>query len=532
MYFSLGAAIWMGVKPLFKIYGTIAAGYLAAHLGILTPQAGRTISWMVLFFFTPSLIFYNIVQNIKDTDIEMLGVLCLSGAIFYTIGLLFGFFVYNTSPIPRGWFGGLLLCCMINNASDMPVAYVQTIGESALMPEGSGSLGSAYAVLFSLMFNIVTYNLGGSRLVEWDFIREDPNRNESTTPYISWKTCRNAWNKLVFGKGDQGGPREVTPKNEQEDEVPQPRAGPPRGPNSEFTQHYFGRARSRSHSTLEAAFVPADFTDTVMGNNQLFRYSTAQSVFSSVFEDSENDESEEVEEKEPDVESGRKQLHRIFRARRLKRFKHSFKAAWHKFEQKNFATMYTSHFLHDIFTPQMVALISGITVAMIPWAKRCFSNQQHIGGFRDPPDGLPPLDFIMVFLNFFAGAQIPLGLIMVGGTIQRLKIGRLVPGFWRTALLIAAFKLALLPIIACGWIVALRRLGWISKDDPLVAIVLAVDSGTPSANAQVYLTALHSDPDGEQMEMNSLGMCLILQYIFMPITITILVTFVLKHFSA
>lgn len=546
------------MKPLVKIYGTIGAGYLAAHKGILTPESGKAISWMVLYFFMPALIFYNIVSNIKDTDIEMLGVLCLSGAIYYVLGLLYGLAVYFVSPIPRGWLGGLLLCCMINNASDMPIAYVQTIGGSALMPSDSSDLGSAYAVLFSLMFNIITFNLGGTRLVEWDFSRVDPYRSEPTKPALSWGACKDFWRHHV-GKSESANERE----DESKDQAPVESGDveseacsstvATSSVGSGLAQSFFGRTVSRAS---ESVALPENISNTLRNDRRLRRYSTAQSFISSMAgaggiaigeEDSDvdlpdlenqtqvggQDQGQDQGQDSATTTQAPIQLVKSSATKpRMQRFRHSWIKRWKRFERKNYATMYIAHFIHDISAPQMLALIFGITVAMIPWVKRCFSNQQTIGGFRDPPDGLPPLDFLMVFLDFFAGAQIPLGLIMVGATIQQLKIGRLVPGFKRTAIIVALFKLAVLPIIACGWIVALRKLGWIAKDDPLAAVVLAVDAATPSATVQVYVTALHSDPNGEQLELNSFGYCLIVQYIFLPISLTIVVAFVLKHFSA
>lgn len=475
----------MGVKPLLKIYGTIGAGYLAAHKGVLTPQSEKTISWMVLYFFIPALIFYNIVSYITDTDIEMLGIIFLSGAIYYVLGLLYGILLYFISPIPRGWIGGLLLCAMVNNSSDLPVAYVQTIGSSTLMPEGSSNLGSAYAVLFSTIFYITTFNLGGSRLVEWDFTRSDPYRNEGTKPFLTWKGCKQFWKEHVSKKSST----EDNPNHDDQDEH-QP-------DDSEIGILPLYR-RGSSASTPGGANIAQRAPPGGTGRDT---------------------NSAESEEPKPEPQEPKTAWQK-------------FRQLWNNFEEKNHLTMFICHFIEDIKRPQMLALISAIACAMIPWVKRCFSNEQTIGGFRDPPDGLPPLDFIMVFLSFLAGAQIPLGLIMVGSNIKRLKLGRLVPGFKRTAFLLAAFKLAILPIIACGWIVALRQMGWIDKNDPLAAVVLAVDASTPSATVQIYLTELLDDPNGERPELNAFGYCLIIQYLFLPISIVIVVAFVLKHFSA
>ena len=479
----------------------------------------------------PALIFYNIVSNIKDTDIKMLGVLDLSAFIYYIIGLCFGVIVYLISPIPRGWFGGLLLCTLLNNSSDMPIAYVQTLGDSQQMAKGSSALGGAYVVLFSLVTNLITFNLGGTRLVEWDFARHDPHRDEPTVPLISWKSFMNLWRSMTK-KPEKS---EVESSHEEPQSIYEQR--PRRGSNYELSSAYFGRVRSRAS---ESVILSRERPDISERDNPLRRYRTSGS-FLSVMSGADSDDREWAEDAVVDAndesaveepEQPEKSASSPQTQSKASRFKARLKKNWRRFEHKNLATTYICHFLEDILSPQIIAVILGITIAMIPWAKRCFSNQQTIHGFKDPPDELPPLDFLMVFFEFFAGAQIPLGLIMVGASIQRLKIGRLVPGFWRTALIVTAFKLAILPIIACGWISRLRKIGWIDRDDPLAAVVLAVGGATPSATVQIYITALHSDPNGEQLELNCFGTCLIMQYICLPITLTFVVAFVLKNFAS
>ena len=97
------------------------------------------------------------------------------------------------------------------------------------------------------------------------------------------------------------------------------------------------------------------------------------------------------------------------------------------------------------------------------------------------------------------------------------------------AALLSLFKLVILPIIGIAFVSELQRINWIASDDPMAVIVLIVTSGTPSATVQIYLTTMLSDPEQEELAMNCLALSLIVQYLFVPITLTIAMTYTLKN---
>ncbi|KAF4007192.1 Membrane transport family protein [Saccharomyces cerevisiae] len=78
VHITLGQAIWVSVKPIIKIYLIIGVGFLMAKMGILTVEATRIISDIVLTVLLPCLSFNKIVANIEDKDIKSVGLsVCL-----------------------------------------------------------------------------------------------------------------------------------------------------------------------------------------------------------------------------------------------------------------------------------------------------------------------------------------------------------------------------------------------------------------------------------------------------------------------
>ncbi|ANB11748.1 putative ATPase ECM3 [Sugiyamaella lignohabitans] len=107
--------------------------------------------------------------------------------MYTAIGLAFGLIVWYATPNPRKWFGGVVAAGGFNNSSDLPIAYITTLASSSLFPAGSAQQGTAYAVIFVVVFIICMFNLGGVSLIGSDFKYRvhDPEADEVTTPIIS-----------------------------------------------------------------------------------------------------------------------------------------------------------------------------------------------------------------------------------------------------------------------------------------------------------------------------------------------------------
>ncbi|KAF4005746.1 Membrane transport family protein [Saccharomyces cerevisiae] len=179
-HITLGQAIWASVRPIIKIYLIIGVGFGLCKMNILTVQATRSISDIVLTILLPCLSFNKIVANIEDNDIKDVGIICLTSVILFATGLGFAFIVRSVLPVPKRWRGGILAGGMFPNISDLPIAYLQSMDQGFIFTEAEGEKGVANVIIFLAMFLICVFNLGGFRLIENDFHYKGDDDEENT----------------------------------------------------------------------------------------------------------------------------------------------------------------------------------------------------------------------------------------------------------------------------------------------------------------------------------------------------------------
>lgn len=144
------------------------------------------------------------------------------------------------------------------------------------------------------------------------------------------------------------------------------------------------------------------------------------------------------------------------------------------------------------------------------------------------PDQQPPLSFMIDIAGYIGAASVPLGLLLLGATISRLQIKKMPKGFWKTALMITAVRLIIMPMVGVGITTGFQNAGWYG-DDIIIRLVSVISFGLPSATALVYFTAFYTDPKStDHVQMDCLAVSLIFQYSILFITLPFLVTFTFK----
>lgn len=169
MHIEIGSVIYAAAKPMFKIYLILGTGFLLAKLNILTVDVTRNVSDMVVTVVLPCLAFNKIVENISISDLKSIGVICLSAAILYSFGAFCSLLVILGTPLPKKWRGGCMAGGIFPNISDLPIAYIQTLDTGAVFTEVEGNKGIAYVCIFLMTFLFCQFNMGGFKLVEYDF---------------------------------------------------------------------------------------------------------------------------------------------------------------------------------------------------------------------------------------------------------------------------------------------------------------------------------------------------------------------------
>lgn len=182
--------------------------------------------------------------------------------------------------------------------------------------------------------------------------------------------------------------------------------------------------------------------------------------------------------------------------------------------------------LKNFATPNSASLIIAIAIAMSPPLKALFVSTTFY--MPNAPDQQPPLSFFIDIVSYVGAASVPLGLLLLGATISRLRINSMPKGFWKTGLGLTVARLILLPIIGVGVTIGFREAGWYGSDK-LIHFVSVLEFGLPSATALVYFTAFYTNPESEEhLQMDCLAVCLIFQYAILIISLPFLVSFTLK----
>lgn len=529
MTVSLGLVIYAAVKPIIKIYFIIALGFYLAKRNILSVTTCRDISDLIVTAIMPCLIFENIVSNLKSSDIKNIGVIFFLGTLLYVIGALMGLATYYTCKSPKAWFGGLVSVGLFPNISDLPIAYLQTLSKTgSLFTTAEGNKGVAYVCIFLASQVFYQFSLGLYKLVQWDFRDqlEPPKDEEKVINEDAQLAGPPADSTHSSSVGSSGDPElKVNPDtslvsdtqqheeflraHDLETQQTNPRSSLSTGSDS------FESGTRRRRGTNASAGTNYYSLNPVTSRTVDLRLMKSQDINDVINEYSEFDRLKTNEVKravsltsectaEPVVFPNLK----------------SAETRSAKIKRRVIST------LKNFLAPNSVSLIISLIIAMSPPLKALFVKT--LFDMPTAPDEQPPLSFMIDLTSYVGAASVPLGLLLLGATIARLKVSSFLPGFWKTTLMITASRLIVMPIIGVGITTGIQKAGWFG-DDKLIRFVSVLEYGLPNATALVYFTAFYTDPNStDHLQMDCLAICLIAQYSILFITLPFLVTFTLK----
>lgn len=505
MSLSLGLVIYLAVKPIFKIYFIIALGYFLAKKNIFTVTTCRDISDAVVTAIMPCLIFNNVVLNLKSSDIKNIGVIFFEGTLLTGVGFLLAFAVAIITKSPKRWLGGCLSVGLFPNISDLPIAYMQTLlkGES-IFSLLEGDKGVAYICIFLAAQIFYQFSLGLYQLVAWDF-RETETENEK---------------RSVSESNSQ--PEQLVPEIAVEDSSLESIDSNYKADHEEFL-------RQRENSD-QGNRRPSSSTSHTSATSNTNYYSLGPVTLRTV--DLRQLPSQDID----DVIHEYSEIDRLRHHDPLDRTITAAsevglvpielpKSSTDLFSTKARAYLYRLY--KNFTTPNSMSLIISIIIAMAPPLRSLFV-QNDVFYIHLAPDNQPPLSFVMDICLYVGAASVPLGLLLLGATISRLKVKLMPPGFWKTAVGLTLLRLVIMPIFGVGLSTGLNDAGWFGNDD-LVRFVTVLEFGLPSATSLIYFTAFYTDPTAEEhLQMDCLAVVCIAQYLVLWITLPILITFTVK----
>ncbi|KAK9429869.1 auxin efflux carrier [Lipomyces doorenjongii] len=526
MALSVGAAIFIAAKPIVKIFFSICFGIYFSKKGVLDPHTCKKMSSVIINYFLPCIVFSKVTVAFDAHTMTIAGFTVLTALLYITCGCLFAVLVQVFLPVPKYWKGGAKAAAIFNNSGDIPMAYVMTITASAPFVNGDEDKGIAYVTIFMAMYVITFFTCGGVQFIEQDFQvpDDDPEMIGDAKGDIDEKLHlrkTSKLRKLLHLKSKKSACSAELTTDDSNKTVPSSTLLAQSTPPAAITESNVVASLStaRGNTNTEPGLHPVESA----GLRSLLRETTTgaglrpiesagmQSIRqrqSRVPQDAQTvDEDDDGEELDPVVSAVTRDLE----------IRH----------HQNWVVARLILFLRNLYQPPAASLIISIVVAVISPVKRLFIATDY--PMRNAPDGLPPLDFVMDFVDFIGQAAVPMGLMLLGALIGRLQITKLPKGFWKVMAATTLLKLVVLPIVALAWTQRLRESGLIPKDNLILVFVYAVSSAVPSATSQVYLTTFFAPEDAEHIgQMDCLAAMLICQYITLTITLAIIVTYTLK----
>lgn len=550
----LGMIIYSAVKPIFKIYFIIALGFYLARRNILTVTTCRDISDCIVTAIMPCLIFNNVVTNLKSSDIKNLGIIFFTGTLLFVLGVGLSLLNKVVTKAPKRWFGGLLSVGLFPNISDLPIAYLQTLSKGgSILSLEEGDKGVAYVCIFLASQVFYQFSLGLYRLIEWDFREEllqDENEEKAIeTPVNKSEMASNvprsenhdidntSISSSISSNSSQMNDKEIDNNTRQNHRRNLRHSDQSKDDlnyqHNEFLRQHELHALHSAKSISSGSIIPTRTRSRRGSNGQTSISTNFYSLHLVPSSDLRRQKSENISDVINEYSE-----YEGWKNQEIKRISSKSSHTSHPLETGSIGSMSVQpskkakyrhifiQMLKNFAAPNSVSLIVSIIIAMSPPLKALFVKSSFY--IPNAPDNQPPLSFIIDIASYVGAASVPLGLLLLGATISRLRIKLMPKGFWKTAVAVTVSRLIILPIIGVGLTTAFYKGGWYG-DDKLIRFVSVLEFGLPSATALVYFTAFYTDPTSDNhLQMDCLAVCLIFQYSILFITLPFLVSFTLK----
>lgn len=186
-------------------------------------------------------------------------------------------------------------------------------------------------------------------------------------------------------------------------------------------------------------------------------------------------------------------------------------------------------FLASLATPPTIALSLALLFALVKDLKALFVYDPTNSFHPTAPDHAAPLSIVLDTASFIGNASVPLGLMVLGSAMSRMKLPRPLSRLPISSILaLAVTKLVILPIIGYFFVEALTNYTTlVDKDNKVLRFTLIYFSALPTATTQVTLTQIYAPLDGED-NSDVLASYLIVQYAIFVISSVILTAVVIR----
>lgn len=542
----LGTVIYIAVKPIFKIYLIIGVGFWLARRKVLTVEVSKNISAMAIQVLIPCLAFQKIVSNIHNSDIAEIGSIAIVSVLIMGGGSLLCFLTGLVAGCPRNWWGGLICCGLLPNISDLPIAYLQTMETSTPVFDDI-DMGVSYVMIFMTFQMLVQFNFGGYKLIEMDFIHEQKKENLALAQYAEAKETTDFPSSLGHSlkSHESLSASRIAPHPDLD------RRTPVLSVLSSSSDNHDGATDSLSidSSIISGEIlrpIPMAVPDTSLGR----RASIAESVLGPLAKVSSlpqhildpqqqhegpettedivrvysrvDDLRREALESVPAPVWGKFGMETLGLWARIKAIPRILVSVNYLQLVKNLLAFWLAATMKIV----SVTVICSILICMVPWLQALFvvTPQTTI---HPAPDGAPPLSFIMDFAGYIGAAEVPFGLLLLGGTIGRLRITKL-KGVWKVPLAVVLSRLFISPVVGCAFNYKLYKDGLFYNEN-ILYFISNINFCLPPATSLIYITAFYTPVDDKpHIQMDFLALVYIANYICLVVCLPFVTTYTMK----
>ena len=551
----LGEVIYSAVKPIFKIYLIIGVGFFLSRKNILTVDTSRNISTIAIRVLIPCLTFQKIVSNINNTMIKEIATIVIVAYFMMFSQALAVFGVGVLVGCPKNWYGGLILCGLLPNISDLPIAYLQTMETSNIFE--NVDLGVSFVMIYMSLQLLLQFTFGSYKLIEYDFKvdlkmqLEKSIENGDGDRDLNNDLENNLENHSSFDVSSSSSNTHREKNSNDDDDnnnndTIHPKISISHNNNS-IDLHSIDLHSIDSHSIESSSnhimHLPNVINQTsnilkTLTNNSMSRQNSRVSISvpnNLTMNDQMGQHPEDINDivrvyskydkliEEQDLSKLLKDDQIEKNLSPLAKFKYQLSSINWNSVFWGFVDVWKDSFKQ----PASIVVVLSIAISMIPWVQALFinSNQVHLS---PAPDKQPPLSFIMDFASYIGAAQVPFGLLLLGGTIGRLRIDSLPKKLWKIPIVITLLKIFIFPIIGCALNAKIYRDGLFYHQD-ILYFVSNIEFCVPPATSLLYITAFYTPNDGKNhIQMDLLALVYIFHYIFLVICLPFTATYTMK----
>ncbi|BGP34061.1 Protein M3 [Rhodotorula toruloides] len=562
---STNVLIWLSVKPLIKLVIPAGLGFWLTRAGLFPVPASRGASVLILNVFLPNLLFSKIVPSITPENAKAIGPIFLVGFVYIIISLLLGVLVRVTFRTPRNFRWGILAAATWSNWGDLPTSVVQTVCASAPFAGVQDSnLAIAYVAIFILIFYITLFPMRGIHLIERDYTHPPPPLADDEEEKGALDKYRRACSKVGGfvrrrGRGSGSGldvdvsiaaEKAAMPALDELHKVastasqrryPQPTFSPL---HRQTTSRSIDRSSIREIASAAHAASPADTPGQLASSapdgparRRLLQLEQERlrtivgSPAGSVVDGETTEVGTQTATKEVEVadEKAGARLSSIGsldksavpkekETAQVEDMKGIADAADDEDAEEASGVrrflISVKGFTLSLLTPPTISLVAALICALVKPLKALFTTVPDYSWHPTAPDGNPPLAILLDTATFIGNGSVPLGLMVLGSTLGRMRIPRPISRLPLASIFaLALTKVVLLPIIGFVFVRGLAtHTGLVNKDNHVLQFVMIYFSVCPTATTQCALTVIFAPEDGES-NADILAAYLIAQYL-------------------